>query len=193
MCFEYYPHIEGPSRQAGYSLLELSVVVLIVGIMAAAVIPTFSSSQAEKLNLVAEGVAQAIRFAHSESLRSGEYYGVTISQVTQRITVKKWNINTDPVSTESIPYHPVNKQSFEFEADSLSLASGVSISNTSDIFLYDSIGRRRSLIFDPQGSPIWIMNLTERYRLLDATITLDSGDDQRQVIVAPLTGQVSIQ
>ena len=178
----------------GYSLLEISVVVLIFGIMAAAVIPTFSSSQTQKLDLVAESVAQAIRFAHSESLRSGEYYGVTISQVTQRITVKKWNVNTNPVSTESIPFHPVNKQSFEFDADGMSLASGVSITNSSDIFLYDSIGRRRSLIFNPQGMPVWVMDGgLDIHRLQAATINLGIGNDQRQVVVAPITGRVSIQ
>ena len=145
--------------QFGYSLLELTIVVLILGIMAAAVIPSFfSSTDQYKLDLVAEEIAQALRFAQNESRRSGQHYGATISQTTQTITVKKWDVTADPVTTELVPYHPVSKKSFVFDADGFSLAPGVSISNSSDVFLYDTIGRRRSLIFDRHGMPVWIMS-----------------------------------
>jgi len=162
--------------------------------MAAAVIPSFfSATEQYKLDLVAEEIAQAIRFAHSESLRTGEHFGVTISQVTQKITVKKWDTSTNPVSTALIPYHPVSKKQFEFNADGITLASGISITNSSDIFLYDVIGRRRSLIFNSQGMPVWIMNLTDNYRLLEATISLSDGNYQRDVVIAPVTGRVTVQ
>ena len=181
--------------QCGYSLLELTLVVLIIGIMAAAVVPSFfSSTDQYKLDLVAEEIAQALRFAQNESLRTGEYFGATISQTTQTITVKKWDVTTNPVSTELVPYHPVSKKSFVFDADGLTLAPGVYISNSSDIFNYDSIGRRRSLIFNPQGNPVWIMSAGANiYRLLDATVMLSDGDNQRDVVIAPITGRVTVQ
>ena len=135
------------SHQAGFSLLEISIVVLILGIMAIVVIPDSSPTSQQKLDLAANQIAQALRFAHREALRTGEHHGVTISQVTQTITVQKWDLTTDPVSTELVPYHPVNKQGFVFDADTMSLAPGVSIINSSDIFNYLTIGRRRSLIF----------------------------------------------
>ncbi len=106
--------VETGKRQAGFSLLELTIVVAILGIMALVVIPDSTPSNQQKLDLVAQQIAQALRFAHSEALRTGEHHGVTISQVTQTITVIKWDITTDPVSTELIPYHPLNKQSFVF-------------------------------------------------------------------------------
>ena len=180
--------------QSGYSLLELTLVVLILGIMAAAVVPSFSLGQTDKLDLVAEEIAQALRFAQNESRRTGEHHGATISQTTQTISIKKWNINTDPVSTELIPYDPVSKQSFVFDADGFSLAPGVAISNASDVFLYDAIGRRRSLIFDSEGNPVWIMGSgSQIYRLLDGTVTLSDGENQRDVVVAPITGQVTVR
>lgn len=165
-----------------------------LGIMAAAVVPSFfSATDQYKLDLVAEEVAQALRFAQSESLRTGQHHGATISQVTQTITVQKWNVSTDPVSTELVLYHPVKKQAFVFGADTMSLAPGVSISNSSDIFLFSTIGRRRSLIFDPQGKPVWIRSVTDYYRLIDGTITLSDGNNQLNVSVAPLTGRVTVQ
>ena len=181
--------------QCGYSLLELTIVVLIIGIMAAAVIPSFfSSTDQYKLDLVAEEIAQALRFAQNESLRTGQHYGATISQTTQTITVKKWDVSADPVTTELVPYHPVSKQSFVFDADGFSLASGVAISNSSDVFLYDSIGRRRSMIFDPEGYPVWIMNAGANvYRLRDGSVTLSDGENTRNVLIAPITGRVTVQ
>ena len=163
--------------------------------MAAAVIPSFfSATDQYKLDLVAEEVAQALRFAQNESRRTGQHHGATISQTTQTITVQKWDVTTNPVSTELVPYHPVSKQSFVFAADGFSLAPGVSIANASDVFLYDTIGRRRSLIFDSEGYPVWIMNAgADIYRLLDGTVTLSDGSNQRNVMVAPLTGRVTVQ
>jgi len=182
------------NHQAGFSLLELSIVVLILGIMALVMIPDSSPTSQQKLDLAANQIAQALRFAHSEALRTGEHHGVTISQVTQTITVKKWDMTTDPVSTELIPYHPVDKQSFVFDADTMSLAPGVSITNSSDIFNYITIGRRRSLIFDPAGVPVWVLGSDDSiYRLLDAVILLSDGQNQRQIAVAPLTGRVMVK
>lgn len=182
------------SHQAGFSLLEISIVVLILGIMAIVVIPDSSPSSQHKLDLAANQVAQALRFARSEALRSGEHYGVTISQITQTITVVKWDLTTDPIGAELLPYHPVNKQGFVFDADTMSLAPGASIINGNDIFNYITIGRRRSLIFDPQGVPLWVRGSDDSvYRLLDGVIQLSDGRAQRYVAIAPLTGRVTVQ
>lgn len=189
-----YPQVIKHNQQAGFSLLELSIVVLILGIMAIVVIPDSAPSNQQKLDLAANQIAQALRFAHSEAQRTGEHHGVTISQVTQTITVIKWDMTTDPVSTELVPYHPVNKQSFVFDADTMSLAPGVSITNSSDIFNYLTIGRRQSLIFDPQGVPVWMLGSDDSvYRLLDGIVELSNGKNQRNVAVAPLTGRVTVQ
>lgn len=191
---EQHPQFKMCGKQAAFSLLELSIVVLIIGIMAIVVIPDSSPTSQQKLDLVASQIAQALRFAHSEALRTGQHYGVTISQVTQRITVKKWDMTTDPVSTELVPYHPVGKQSFEFDADGLTLAPGISISNGSDIFLYNSIGRQRSLIFDPRGIPVWVLGSDDSvYRLIEGIVKLSNGQNRRDITVAPLTGRVTIQ
>jgi prepilin-type N-terminal cleavage/methylation domain-containing protein len=194
VCRRDYPQVIKLNQQAGFSLLELSVVVLILGIMAIVVIPDSAPSSQQKLDLAAKQIAQALRFAQNEAIRTGQHHGATISQVTQTITVIKWDLTTDPVSTELIPYHPVNKQSFVFDADNMSLAPGVSIINSSDIFNYTTVGRRRSLIFDPRGVPVWVQGSDDSiHRLLDGVIQLSDGRDQRDVAVAPLTGRVTVQ
>ena len=195
MYSTFLPPRSKHGAQCGYSLLELTLVVLILGIMAAAVVPSFfSATDSYEVDLVAEEIAQALRFAQSESRRTGEHYGATISQTTQTITLKKWDITTDPVSTELIPYDPVSKRSFVFDADGFSLAPGVSIVNSSDVFLYDLIGHRRSLIFDEDGLPVWIMSAgADVYRLREGTVMLSDGKSTRKVVVAPITGRVTVQ
>jgi prepilin-type N-terminal cleavage/methylation domain-containing protein len=194
VCPGDYSQVIKHNQQAGFSLLEISVVVLILGIMAIVVIPDSAPSSQQKLDLAANQIAQALRFAQNEALRTGQHHGATISQVTQTITVIKWDLTTDPVSTELVPYHPVNKQSFVFDADTMSLAPGVSIINSSDIFNYTTVGRRRSLIFDPRGVPVWVQGSDDSiHRLLDGVVQLSDGRDQRAVAVAPLTGRVTVQ
>ena len=48
--------------------------------MALVVIPDSSPGSQQKLDLAAQQIAQALRFAHAEALRTGEHHGVTISQ-----------------------------------------------------------------------------------------------------------------
>ena len=181
-------------KRTGLSLIELTAVIAILGITALALIPNLSSTDTIKLELAADQVAQALRFARSEAIRTGEHHGVTISREIQRVKVIKWDLTTNPVSTESVPYHPLSKQGFEFDVEGLSLAPGILISNSEDIFLYTVIGRRHSLIFDPQGVPIWILGSDgSDYRLLEGIVELSAGEDQRSISVAPLTGRVTIQ
>jgi prepilin-type N-terminal cleavage/methylation domain-containing protein len=181
-------------RDSGLSLIELSAVVAILGIIALVMVPDLSSTDAQKVQLAAQRVAEALRFARSEALRTGEHHGVTISQVTQDVMVKKWDLTTDPVSTDSIPYDPLSKHPFQFGVDRFVLAPGVRITNSSDIFLFADTGRRRSLIFDPQGAPLWILGGDgSAYRLVEGKVMLSAGQAQRTVSVAPVTGLATIQ
>lgn len=181
-------------RQTGLSLLELTAVIAILGVIALVVTPDFSSTAPARLELAADQVAHALRFARSESIRSGEHHGVTIDQVTQGIMVVKWNLTTDPVSVAAILYHPLSRQPYDLKADELSLVHGVAISNASDAFLYADVGLRRSLIFDPQGVPLWILGSDgSRHLLQSGTVTLSAGQSRINVAVAPLTGRVTIQ
>ncbi|MCK5664685.1 MAG: prepilin-type N-terminal cleavage/methylation domain-containing protein, partial [Thiotrichaceae bacterium] len=72
MLFKFYTVTEKLKVQAGYSLLELTIVVLITGILAAILIPDISSTPPSQLDLIAEKYASAMRFARSESIRTGK-------------------------------------------------------------------------------------------------------------------------
>lgn len=179
--------------ERGYSLLELLAVVIILGVAAAVAIPDISTTNPNKLDLAADEVAQAIRFARSESLRTGEIHGVEISQNTQRVVAYRADLTTTPVSKAEILYHPVSKQRFDYDVDTGVMTNGVSITNAQDPFLY-ATGRRNNLLFDSTGVPIWIVNATSStYILQDGQVQLSYGGNSRNVTVAQITGRVTVQ
>ena len=180
-------------HEHGFSLLELLIVVTILGIAASVAIPDISTTNTTKLDLAADKIARAIRFARSESQRTGEIHGVEISQNTQRVVVYKADLTTTPVSMDTIVYHPLSRQPYDFDVDDSTMTSGVIINNTQDPFLY-AAGRRKNLLFDASGIPIWIVNATSStYILEDGLVQLNFGRGNRSVRVAQITGRVTVQ
>ena len=63
-----------------------------------------------------------------------------------------------------------------------------------DIFDYQGLGRRRSMVFDANGTPIWVVGSgPDTYLLEAATVELSYDNQQRNVTVDMLTGRVTIQ
>ena len=178
----------------GYTLLELVIVTSLVAILAAVALPGFGPSEAAKLELAAARVADAIRYARTEALRTGEAHGLTISQSTQKVTVKRYDLTTAPISVLYTLTHPIDKQPYDFNINTTPATAGVTVSNTQDIFDYQGLGRRRSLVFDANGTPIWVVGSgPDTYLLEAATVELSYDNQQRSVTVDMLTGRVRIQ
>ena len=178
----------------GFTLVEILIVVFILGITAIVVVPNLSPTDSKKLDQAANEVAQAIRFVRSEAIRTGQIHAITISQTTQKITTYKADLTTTTLGQEYILTHPIDKKSYENTINTLALTSGVVISNTLDPFLYPTTGRHKSLAFDANGTPIWIiLSSNTTYPLQDGMVQLSYADDQRVVRVAPMTGRVTIE
>ena len=180
-------------NEHGFSLLELLIVVTILGVAATVAIPDISTTHSTTLDLAADKIARAIRHARSKSQRTGEIHGVEISQNTQRVVVYKADLTTTPVSMDTIVYHPLSRQPYDFDVDDSTMTTGVIINNAQDPFLY-ATGRRMNLLFNESGVPIWIVNATgTTYILQDGLVQLSDGHDSRSVRVAQITGRVTVQ
>jgi len=178
----------------GFTITELLVVVVIIGLLAVVATPALRSSDPHKLDLAATKVAEAIRLARSESMRTGEVYGITISQASQQVRVRRYDITADPVNPLETLYHPVDKQLLDFDFDELATTQGVRINNTQDVFDYPDAGRRRTVLFDRQGVPVWILAGGSTIEPLTQGIVELSLDASKQAVqIAPFTGRVTIQ
>ncbi len=177
-------------RQVGYTLVELSVVVLIVAVVAAAAIRSQTSVDvAQTLDAAAEEVAAALRFARSEAIRTAEPYGVMGSLGSQRLRVYRLLPNG---STDYTIRHPVDKHLYHLEFDADPMLEPVTLA--ASLFWYE--GNLIPLSFcgflastgTPKTTDIWGTRM-----LAAGWITLAAGGDTRTISVAPMTGRVSVQ
>lgn len=178
----------------GFTLTELLIAIIILGVTAAVVIPNFNYHNVKKLDVAANEVAYALRFARSEAIRTGSIHGIQISQTNQRVVAYKANMATDPVSMEFILTDPVSKKLLDFDFDNKSSTLGTKISNSLDPFDYAGLGRVNNLLFDGTGTPIWVVSSSNTtYLLTDGMVQLDFAGKQRVVTVAPHTARITIE
>ena len=182
-----------PRKYHGATLVEITVVIVIIGIVAVITVPNLQSTDPNKVDLAATQIAAALRHVRSQSLRTGEVYGLTVEHNAARVIAQKFDTSTAPVSVEETLYHPVTKQIYDLTLDSTPETRGVEIANAGPVFSYEGTGGvQNSVLFDGGGMPIHIDG-TQAYHLDDGTIELTIGNHVRKVIVAPYTGRVTIQ
>ena len=176
-------------RQRGYTLVELSLVALILGIMAAAVIPALTSPDSSKLDLAAREYADIISYARSEAIRQGLPIGFQQKFGPQRFRLFTANTATTPWTRTFDIYHPVSKKLYDFKFENHPFAAVDTIVATpiyrgtcvtEKEFYFDAQGTAHCL--DPHGVP-----------LESLLVTLTLGDLERQVELDGITGQVSVQ
>lgn len=184
--------------QAAYTLLEITIIVLILGILAAIVVPNFSASNPKKLDLVAYNVAEALRYARSEALRSGEIHGVLIDtnnsdSQAKDISVFIPDLSGNPFGILQILNHPLNKQAYDFFLEKIPLAGGVKFASSTEPFSFAGIsGTRKYLFFNKNGVPVWLEN-SVLSRFTGGDIQLQYSDLTRTISIQPVTGKVTVQ
>ena len=110
-------------RQTGFTYLEIVIVVIILGIVAAAAMPTLSSSDTTKLDIATEEITGAIDFARTEAIRTKIVHGVSV------------NTSLDQIKVYSLPaataiydvYHPIDKKLYDIQLKANTQTSGVDI------------------------------------------------------------------
>ena len=173
--------------QQGISYIEIISVVVILGILAAVTIPNLSSVDPKKLDLAAEEVAQAIRFARVEAIRTGISYGVSFSSNSDTVKVYRRLSST---ATYDV-YHPVDKKLYILNLATDSATAGVDFLRYGIYYGGSSINVAY-LDFSTDGIPK-DSSLGRDYMLGSATITLSYAGQTRVIKVVPMTGRVTVQ
>ena len=177
------------SRCSGHTLPELLIVVSLLAMIAAIVLPTNNATQGPRLELAAQQVADAFRFAHSEAQRTGKAHGVYASAAAQKLVVYWWDeSDTSPVARYTV-YHPVDKTLYALQFSDQSGTNSAVISSTQ--FDFDGIASAEDdIIFAATtGLPKY---RSAAKQLVIGRITLTLGGQSLVVDVSPMTGRVTI-
>lgn len=173
--------------QQGITYIEVISVVVILSILAAVAISNLSSVNHNKLDLAAEEVAQAIRFARLEAIRTGLPYGIYFSSVSDTVKVYRLLSGT---ATYDI-YHPVDKKLYTLNLKTDRATAGVNFQSYG-IYFGGSAINQAYLGFSTDGNPKYSFFGTD-YMLDSATVILSYAGQTRVIKVAPMTGRVTVQ
>jgi len=177
------------SRQVGYTLIELVIVVTILAIVAAIVVPAASPNSEKPLDLAAQEFAAAMRFARSESIRTGDPHGFRQQSSAKRLRVFRLDQGTSPATLVYDVYHPIDKQLYDIDLDLVPLASADFVNRTA--VFRGTCNQQGNIYFDGNGTP-WCADpgttLVERFE-----VDLVSGVGNRTVTLDAITGRVTVQ
>ena len=176
-------------RSKGFSLLELLLVLMMLGIVAVVAIPDFSSSDNHRLEFAAGGIAGAMRFARSEALRSGEPHGFQLQTAESRIRVISFDASSNPWTPRYDVEHPGVHEFYDIQLAENSLA-GIHDMDRNALF-HGGCNNPDLIYFDTSGTP-WCGDgggpLLKKY-----DVTLSFHAQSRVVSLHGITGRVTVQ
>lgn len=177
-------------RVTGYTLIEILVVVGLLALIAAVAAPTFTANDAAILDRCATEVARALRFAHSEAIRTGKPYGVIASQAGQSIKVYRLNEAVNPPVTVYDVYDPQTKQLYDLRFNAGLLDASI----TQVYFKFKGFLFPQTYLGFAGGTGVPKYNSSGTILMLETGyIRLGHNGLTATITIAPVTGRVTIQ
>jgi prepilin-type N-terminal cleavage/methylation domain-containing protein len=161
----------GSGAAGGFTMVEIVIVIVVIGIAALLAIPMMSSAASLQIRSAANMVAADLEYAKSMAISRGQNYSVTFDTSADSYTI----VGPDGNPIE----HPV-KKGFDYVVSfqNESRLNQVHISNV-------NFNGTQTVTFDCLGSPV---NLT-----VEGTVSLQADGITKTVTVEPVTGFISIQ
>lgn len=177
------------------------IVVIILGIVAAAAMPNLSSTDPKKLDNAANEVAAAIRFARAEAIRTKATCGFNRTEedrnkipcgINTDATNDRLRVYSLPAATPTYDiYHPIDKKLYDIQLKTDAFVGGVDLVSASFVFA-SAPSSSTNLDFSADGTPK-VTSAGTDYMLTSGTITLSYRGQQRVISIAPMTGQVTVK
>ena len=146
-------------------------------------------SEQQRLELAATEFAEAIRFARTESIRTGEPHGFRFLTNQYRIRVFSADTSGTPWTWVWDVYHPINKTLYDYTFPSDLVGSSEPVLQST---VYQQTCDRKGVVyFDANGTPRCLEPesvLLESYRL-----DIQSASGHVAVTLDGITGRVTVQ
>ena len=151
------------SRSAGFSLLEVVLVIAILGLLALIAIPHFSSYEDDKkITAAAVELTDALRFARSTAMATGAKHRVKINPTDETFSVLL-------TQSQAVVVHPVDKKDYTVDLTNAPYTSGVDLQsvngNATGVVVVD---------FSPDGHASAPMEILFSYAGLTKTVSLNA-------------------
>lgn len=160
-------------RLGGFTLIEIIMVIVILGIAAAIAVPMMSSATSMQVRAAAGMVAADLEYAKSMAISTGQLYAVVFDDATESYEIQDW--------TGNVIAHPVRK-GFDYVID----FQNDGRLDRVDIVNADFNGNA-TVRFDYLGMPWDAANAP----LNNGVVTLEAGNDTWTVNVEAVTGFIS--
>ena len=132
--------MEESACQTGFTLVELVVIILLLGILAVVAIPVFFNLNDYRTLAAYDEVAGAVRYAQKLAVASGCDVQVNISANSYALRQHSTSCSTGAFAT--ITNHPVTSGTI----------SGVGLASTPSSFIFDALGRSSNAVTITVGS-----------------------------------------
>lgn len=174
--------------QNGNTYLEVMIVTINLGIVAAVAMPDLSSTDSKKLDVVAKQIADAIVLAKADAIRKKIPHGIYTDTVNDRIRVYSLPAETAVYNV----YHPIDKRIYDIQLKTDPQSRGVDLVSAN--FSYDnSLNSSTYLDFNTDGTPKLTGGIPYRdHMLTSGSIIIAYNQQRRQILIEPMTGRVTV-
>jgi len=166
------------AKQTGFTIVELMIVLVIIGVAAAIAVPMISSAGSMQIRAAANMLAADLEYAKSAAISRGQYYSVVFDDSAETYQIED--------QSGTVIAHPV-KKGFNYAVD---FANDGRLSQVNIVDAdFDGVS---AVTFDYLGSPHSGTPASGLSDLNSGEVTLQAGNTTKKVTVEPVTGFISV-
>ena len=169
-----------PRLRGGYTLVELTIVMLIMGIVAAAAVPRFNDSMDRfRVDAAASRIVADMNLVRARAMTLGSDQGINFFTSTETYNLAG---DPDPNSPGEEYWVDLSQTSYPVDLVSTTFTNTDAFTNIVAVF-WDIYGKANA--YAPPPNP--------QTPLASGTIVIASGSEQRTIVISPVTGKASVQ
>lgn len=184
------PTIHRARHAAGYTLLEVLVVVTLLGLLGAVALPNDAAVDPERMAVASGRVRYALGLARAEAVRTAQPHGVAIDRTRTAIRVFRADLAASPADLSATLRDPTSQQLADWSTATRGLPPGSALNlKAEDGFDFVGHGVEQVVLFDRHGQPFWSEGGgASPFRLSRGVVAISLGVGREEIGVDPVHG-----